>query len=291
MSKQSIILSSAGLKNVIIDKEEEFVFKIGKKELKMSKIFAEFISPRVSHIHQCDPTINFINLSEFFNNTKNTSKFNKILEELGSETFFTQILNLSQGNNIEIENNQIIKLMLYFSILVNNEELFNKINEIQMTNNKNENNIKELLEEIEILYELNPTFNGLRCSKLINEISSKINENNKNILKEVPKQILYLILNNEHFKFEDINSIFDLINEIFSKEINEDEIEEEYDITSFYELIDINKLSKDKFASFISTLDYRKLTSNLWSKICQILLNHTEKHVLKIEFIQKVQKL
>lgn len=150
MNKQTIILSAAGLKNVITNKEdEEFIFNIGEKELKMNKLFAEFISPRVSHIHQCDPTINFINFSDFPHNNKDSSKVHQILTELGSESFLTQISNLAEGGSIEIEDNGLKRLIKYFSILVNNEELFQKINEIDKTTEKEEKNIKELLEEVE----------------------------------------------------------------------------------------------------------------------------------------------
>ena len=66
MKGQSIILSAAGLKNIVFQEkeEEEFVFIIGRSEMKMNRIFAEFISPRVSHIHHSDPTINYLNLTE-----------------------------------------------------------------------------------------------------------------------------------------------------------------------------------------------------------------------------------
>lgn len=54
---------------------------------------------------------------------------------------------------------------------------------------------------------------------------------------------------------EDNDSLFDLINEIFS---NESEKEEEYDITKFYKIIDIKQLSKNKYEKYISEIDYRK---------------------------------
>ena len=279
MSKQSIILSAAGLKNVVInkeEKEEEFIFKIGKKEMKMNKIFAEFISPRVSHIHQCDPTINFINLTDLNNNNNHSNKVNEILEELFSENNQTRIKKLSEGNSIEIENEEIIKCIGYFSILVNNEELFQKIEEIKRTNKKDEINNNELLEEIEFLYEMNPTFNSYQYSKLIDDVSTKITTDNIKDLQKIPKQILYLILHNEHFQIESMDSLFDFIDEIFSNENEEDNKEEEYDITRFYEIIDMNELSKTKFEKFLSKLDYRELTTNLWNQLCEILVNNKE---------------
>lgn len=69
MNKTSTILSASGLKNVHInhETEEDFIFIFGKEELKMNNIYAEFISPRVSHIHQIDPTITTINFSSSLN--------------------------------------------------------------------------------------------------------------------------------------------------------------------------------------------------------------------------------
>lgn len=60
MSTKSLILSSAGLKNVVpnIDnRENEFLFIFGEEEIRMSKINADFISPLISRLHQLDPTI------------------------------------------------------------------------------------------------------------------------------------------------------------------------------------------------------------------------------------------
>ncbi|KAK8887458.1 hypothetical protein M9Y10_038503 [Tritrichomonas musculus] len=284
MNKQTIILSAAGLKNLITNKEdEEFIFNFGEKKLKMNKLFAEFISPRVSHIHQCDPTINFLNLSDFPHNNKDSSKVHQILTELGSESFLTQISNLAEGGRIEIEDNGLKRLIKYFSILVNNEELFQKINEIDKATEKEEKNIKELLEEVEFLYDMNPTFRCHYDSDLIDEISSKLSKNDDKELKAIPKKILHLILHSEHFKFEDSDFLFDIINEIFSREKNEEY--EEYDITSFYEMIDFTKMSQRKFEKFISNLDYRELTLSLWQKLCEILLIHKEENKInKIEF-------
>ena len=63
MTTQSVIISSSGLKNVVLNKyreEDDFTFVFGEEKFRMKNIFAEFISPVVSHLHQTDPTINTI---------------------------------------------------------------------------------------------------------------------------------------------------------------------------------------------------------------------------------------
>ena len=65
LDKKSFILSSAGLKNLVQNQSygEDFKFIFGEHEIQMKNLFAEFISPYVSQIHQSDPTINSIHFS------------------------------------------------------------------------------------------------------------------------------------------------------------------------------------------------------------------------------------
>ena len=68
MSTKQIIVSSAGLKNVVLNKYQEdeyFIFIFGDQEIRMKSFYAEFISPVVSRLHKTDPTINEINFGEF----------------------------------------------------------------------------------------------------------------------------------------------------------------------------------------------------------------------------------
>ena len=200
MSKKSINLSAAGLKNIVIKEEEKFKFIIGEKEIEMNKFFAEFISPTVSHIHHFDPTINSIDITQCLKKNNQTQRTNQrredLLQKLSTEHTLTQILNLSQGQHIEIENESDLFSLRYLSILLNNSELQNKIFEITT---KEEISEEELLEEIIFLSEIKSTHNEINLTKLIDEISSRISNDNKSFLEKIPKHILYLILHNEHF--------------------------------------------------------------------------------------------
>ena len=63
MSKKTFILSCEGLQNVIFmnfNDEDTFHFIIGENDIEMNRFFADFISPRVSNLHQSDPTIQSI---------------------------------------------------------------------------------------------------------------------------------------------------------------------------------------------------------------------------------------
>ena len=98
MITKNIILSSAGLRNVIINAStegNEFLFIAGKKKFSMNNIFAEFLSPTVSYYHHSDPTINSIKIDNIFN--KNFESFYQILTEIFSDEIIYFLHDLSRG--------------------------------------------------------------------------------------------------------------------------------------------------------------------------------------------------
>lgn len=130
MCSKNFILSSSGLKNIVLNAQElenEFVFIFGNREIKLHRLFAEFISPKVSHMHQCDPTINYLNLSDLFQ--KITATNAKNISDLFNERTSKMIEAISQGYPIDIEEKDINTIQIISAIL-ENEELFDKINDI-----------------------------------------------------------------------------------------------------------------------------------------------------------------
>ena len=81
MNKKSFLLSSAGLKNLVQNQNygDDFKFIFGEHEIQMKNIFAEFISPYVSQIHQSDPTITSVHFSN--TNSTNSSKKQRNVHE------------------------------------------------------------------------------------------------------------------------------------------------------------------------------------------------------------------
>lgn len=80
MSNNSIILSADGLKSIVMNcqgKVDDFTFIFGEKKIQLKSIFAEFVSPIVSHLHQSDPTINSINFQEILSKNKNQQEITK----------------------------------------------------------------------------------------------------------------------------------------------------------------------------------------------------------------------
>lgn len=269
MSENTIILSASGLKNIVLncyEKENNFTFIFGGKEVQLKSIFAEFVSPIVSHLHLSDPTINSINFNEILNgkNCQKEISLNKFLNEQS----FSKIVEISQGNSISIntKNTNEIKDLLYFSILLGNNELYTKLSpKIQKTKT-------DEIKEIELYYQISKSFPLISCSSLIDDFSSKISSKYKDELVKLPRPIIYSIIKSTHFSFDNSDELFDIINEVFSDydENDNDEFYEESNyINFFYEAIDISQLSSNKFNELLKKIDYHKLTGKLWSDICE----------------------
>lgn len=90
---KSVKISSTGLRNVVLSRfteDDDITMIFGEQEIKMNRIFAEFISPFISHHHQSDPTISSFNFNDLF--SSNADKFNLFSKDV----FTTDIISLFQ---------------------------------------------------------------------------------------------------------------------------------------------------------------------------------------------------
>lgn len=149
MSKKSVILSSAGIKNLVLkDQTDNFTFKIGSREFKMHKVYADFLSPRVSHLHHCDPTIDELKFEDYF--TKESKILNTKLDEFISEEIIYRLQEISSGYSIDIDEHEA-PLFRFLCILLCNDELLSIIDDffpIEFEKMKPE----DLIKEIQIFY-------------------------------------------------------------------------------------------------------------------------------------------
>lgn len=265
MSYSSLILSSAGLKNIVQNRnhypESEFRFIFGQHEIKMNNIFAEFISPFVSQIHRSDPTIEYI---EFSNKTYQKSY--QFIEKINDDVF-SLFEKLSQGESISISKEQSKQLQI-ISILLKNIELFNKINEL-FKMNTNEENFESQVEFVTFLEENPYMIDMSEQSNSIKYIASHLYSIDKNKVIKLPKNVFYLIVKNKFLMIENEDSLLELINEFFDKntKLDKNDIEPKLSIIDFYEEIDFDFLSEDKFKEFIENFDPNEITTSLWLKL------------------------
>ena len=145
--KKKFILSNSGLRNSkslsesvevfpISQKEaieeNDFIFILEDKVIKMNRFLAEFISPRVPKMCNADPTINEIDLNQFFDDNQTPKTI-----------FNSEIINLFVrsliGYEVEIDASQSHKLRV-LSILLDNEEMFDKMNQLLACQNTRNGN-------------------------------------------------------------------------------------------------------------------------------------------------------
>ena len=84
----------------------------------------------------------------------------------------------------------------------------------------------------------------------------------------LPKSVLFSIISNENLKTSNVDSLFDFINKIFSNTKDDrNDISDDLNLISFYEQLDIEKLSKDKFEELIESINLEEITRLLWYKL------------------------
>lgn len=270
MNTKSILLSSKGLKNIIWNnytEGNEFSFKFGEKVIKTNNILAEFISPTVSHLHLADPTIKSIDYDSIFqnfqiNNSENASIFL-------NEEIFSHLDQLMKGNSIEISEDQSFKLRL-ISIIFDNEELF-KLLEENFPITSNESKIDFCIQQLQLsqyFQKILHTSSNFTYSSIIDFIADNFYSIDKNKLLSLTISTLHSIISNEHLLIETEDLLLDFIEKVFQTK-SEREIDSEFDIFDFYELIEIHSLSDNKFQEFVLNININRMTTSLWTKLRQ----------------------
>lgn len=267
MASKSIILSSAGLKNIIFDSSLEnlFCFHFGDCKIVLNQMFAEFISPVVSRLKKTDSTIESIYFNDIFDEISNFYQIS--YHDLFTEDIISLIKQLSSGFSVTIDQKQSVQLQL-ISIFLDNEELYNKINEIYPID-INESNIDYYLQYIQLFKYFSTTTNHFNFSNIIDFISSHFYSIDEEKLVRLPKSILYLIISNQQLKIESEDSLLNFIEIIFLEE--NDEKGEKLTINDFYEFIEFSGLSESKFHEFITSIKFDEMTNSMWNKFCHFL--------------------
>lgn len=264
--EKSLILSSAGLKNIVENKDigwSEFTFIFGSERITMNSIFAEFLSPKVSKLHQSDPTIECISYDEFNNNQKITNK--QTLTKLFTIENLNQLSQLSQGHSIYVKEEEISNLRI-ISMLLGNTELFSKLDDLYPKSKENEPDVDRLIDQLQI-YEYFDYDSNFDYKMIIDQIASQFYKIDKNKLKVLSLPIIHSIISSDKITLESEDSLFDFINDIFSDD--HDQSICDMTIYTFYETVEFKSLSDEKFKQFLLDFDFSNLTSNLWSSLIQ----------------------
>lgn len=277
MTKKSLIISSSGMRNIVMSKfteEDDFIIIFGDKEFRIDCVYADFISSLISHYHHSDPTIQTIQIDNLITDKK--SEFASFAADIITEDIIFLLKQISSGFPIEIDENQAFKLR-FLSIILGNEELFSKINQI-FPPDLTEENLNTYLQYIECCYHFSQFHSDFDFSDLLNKISNRFYSIDPDDFLRIPRPIQYSIISNPKLQIKSEDSLLDVVLQIIQKSDNST-----IDDLSFLEQIEFTELSEDKLREFLSEFDLNYLNNSLWRKFYQCFFIHFDKKVNRIQ--------
>lgn len=284
MNVKPIIITSSGLKNINLNrftKEDEINLIFGSKEIKMKRIFAEFISPLISRLYQSDPTIELINFSDLF--PGKAEEFNNFTKDIITEDLITILMQISYGFSAEKTEVQALKLR-FLSIILGNEELFIKINELFPPDFSTEN-LDTYVEYLQSCFYFSHISIDFDFSSLIDFISKNFYLVNPNTFLKLSHSIQYSIISNPHLQIKTEDWLLDLICQITGSQTFSEENDhgEKIDNISFLEQIEFTGLIEPKLREFLSDFDFNLITNSLWRKLYQCFFIHFNRNLERYE--------
>ena len=259
-----ILLSSAGLKNIIRNDVEYFTFKFGPSEMKIDKLFAQFLSPLVSRILLSDPTVDSLNFD--YLSKSNFPNF----DQLFNDEIFGLLHKISRGESIEIDDVEAQKLML-ISILLYNQELFDILCQSHPIN-FDIDHVEAYVQQAMVLNQMKEFFkeDKFDISEVFDEMAKKFDLIDKKCLKNLPKSVIYTVISNKNLVVESEDSLFDFVMDVFESDESEKcEENDEYNLMLFLEKIELGNLTEKKCAKYIQQIDPNKITGTIWKSICR----------------------
>ena len=269
METKSVIISSSGLKNIVLNKyidDDDFVFNFGEHQFQMKSFFAEFISPIVSHLHQTDPTINTINFRDL--NTNKNEEFDKLTKAIVSSDTISLLIQISSGLSIDINEDQAIKLR-FLSILLGNLELHSKLNEL-FPQTYTEKSVNYYLKNIDNFYNFSQYKTDFDFTSLLSFIASHFYAIDRNEFLKLSRNLQHQIISHPKLKIDSEDSLFDIIIEIIERK---KENEEEIDDVLFLEQIEFKGLSEERLRIFVDLFDVNEMSNPLWRKLSECLFD------------------
>ena len=220
---------------------DEFIFKVNGEEFKTTRLISDLLSPKISHIHNIDPTI-----SEYTITTRTRGNFSHILElvDFREKTFSKDELSFI-AEVTENLNNEFI----HIEISSNDED-----EEKEITINK----VIELISE----HEKYPLFYHQRLAKEIEylrshlyEIDTKLYDSFKGITRSTLEQIFS---NDTELRLKDEDQLIEIINHLYASN-------KEY--SNMYEYVNFVNATIKSINEFLMIFDYNDMTRGTWEVI------------------------
>lgn len=133
------------------------------------------------------------------------------------------------------------------------------------------------MQHLQFSYYFSENSDKFNYTNIINFISSHLYLIESNQLIHLPKSLLYSLISNPNLKVKSEDPLFNFIHDIFAKTDTEkphtpENEDYDYNLITFYELIEPKNLSSAKFCEFLRSLNLNELTNSVWQKLCNTFL-------------------
>ena len=237
MNENSIFLTSSGLKNIY--SENDFNFFVNDKLYKCSRIFADFISPKISKIHAID------------------SVNNEYVINCPFDGDFSEILNIFEGKPLVI-NDQNYNFIRFISHELSNEDLIDYFNKNSQTINLN--NVVDMIRTKQI--------ENQNYDQEIYYITSNFFQIDENKLTNLTYEDLQTILTSKSLRIQNEDSLFDYIRSFCRKDNS---------FIGLFEYIEFSNLSEEKMKEFIHFFDLNSINQGIWNALSKrLILNQNQ---------------
>ena len=223
--------------------QHDFTFIVNNEEYKTNKIVADLLSPKISKIHQIDPTFNVYSI-----NTRSKGDFQLIFDLLSFNSIDLSDSNINFISEI-MDNLEAERI----DITIPDTELTVK-NVIELIKKHEKSLIyqKYLIKEIDFLsehfYELDP--------KQINK------------LYDLQDQCIINIINNDKLTLKSEDQLLNFIIELCSKN---------QDFSTLFEFVYFKNLSDEMILKFFTSFNIDYLTKETWMSLSKRFCKHDEK--------------
>ena len=227
--------------------EKDFIFFVNKEIFNTSRIFADLLSPKISKLHQIDPTISSYSIT-----TKSRGNFNTILSLM---TFQSESIPESE--------------ISFLSEIIESLEIsFEDIKIINTKENKQKEN--NWYHNLKKYLRFRPFFK-IELDEELDRVSSefyKLEPEEKKQFKTLPKDIVETILSNPKLQVESEDELIDFINELYT---------EDNEFFNLYSYVCFKNVSTTKMKEFVNIFSIDDMSHEIWESISNRLCEEIKK--------------
>lgn len=232
---KQIWYSSKGFSNIPGHQlKPDFTICFENCEYRINSILADFISPKISRIHQSEP---------FF------SKINIPIKD--PNFLFQNIISSLHGQCLQVSD-QTIYFYLYLFNFFENNDIVASLENLKPTQLTKKNIISIIKEKVQMHFSINSEISFL--ASIFFEIPYRE-------LSTLSPETLAKVFQNGNFKADSEDAVLNFVDQIFNEQGDEYQV--------LYDYILYENLSNEKIYTFLSNFSFYDISGKIWSSLCE----------------------